>query len=407
MMSDRRSLTARLPTYSAAQHFLRIVEGMSAGSLIKMRDDIFEQVGNPQEPVNWSDPRQWIPERLCGDSQSIALRLWNESDNSINPRYFAGLWSLCEKHKLLVYPFDKMTLTDAGKLFLNEDLEQLARMDDYDGILVILSEIAARGPAQRKHILAAFRHFCNTYTTWRTDGSVKSALSYRLENLLQRDLIEKSGQSYRITIFGFDYLERYGALTIDDKRMTSGEHDTSPVPRKNQVNSIFQLAAHQRVVAREQLEHYLRSMDPYQFEHLIKLLLEEMGYENVKVTGGSGDKGVDVVANIQLGISSVREVVQVKRQQGNIRRPILDQLRGALHYFNAVRGTIITIGGFSKGTTEAAFLPGAPPITLIDGERLLDLLIEKGIGVHTREIRILEFDAESLSQFDTEPEPDL
>ena len=39
-----------------------------------------------------------------------------------------------------------------------------------------------------------------------------------------------------------------------------------------------------------------------------------MGYENVYVTAPSNDKGVDVVADIELGISKVREVIQVKRQ---------------------------------------------------------------------------------------------
>lgn len=73
----------------------------------------------------------------------------------------------------------------------------------------------------------------------------------------------------------------------------------------------------------------------------------------------------------------------------------------------AVRGTNITTGGFTKGTVDAAFLHGAPPITLIDGERLIDLLIEHNIGIRRREVRILEFDAESLSQFESEPEPDL
>ena len=43
---------------------------------------------------------------------------------------------------------------------------------------------------------------------------------------------------------------------------------------------------------------------------------------------------------------------------------------------NAVRGTIITTGDVSRGTAQAAFERGAAPITLIDGEKLLDLLIQ-------------------------------
>ena len=47
-------------------------------------------------------------------------------------------------------------------------------------------------------------------------------------------------------------------------------------------------------------------------------MLEEMNYQNVEVIGQSGDRGVDVVADIQLGVTSVREVVQAKRHKGTI-----------------------------------------------------------------------------------------
>jgi len=66
-------------------------------------------------------------------------------------------------------------------------------------------------------------------------------------------------------------------------------------------------------------------------ENLVKRLLEEMDYENVEVTTRSGDGGVDVVADIELGISSVREVVQAKRHRRAIQRKALDALRGSLY----------------------------------------------------------------------------
>lgn len=43
-----------------------------------------------------------------------------------------------------------------------------------------------------------------------------------------------------------------------------------------------------------------------------------------------------------------------------------------------------------------------PPITLIDGEKLLDLLIENGIGVSKRPLEYLEFAPEKLIQFEGE-----
>lgn len=71
-------------------------------------------------------------------------------------------------------------------------------------------------------------------------------------------------------------------------------------------------------------------MNPYKFEHLVGQLLEAMGYEQVEVTKASGDKGVDVVGKVQVGITTITEVVQVKRMQNTITRPFIDQLRGAL-----------------------------------------------------------------------------
>ena len=129
-----------------------------------------------------------------------------------------------------------------------------------------------------------------------------------------------------------------------------------------------------------------------EFEGLIKDLLEAMDYEDVVVTKQSGDKGVDVVGHYQFGITLVKEVVQVKRHQGSITRPVLDQLRGALPYHQAIRGTIITLGKFAQGCKDGAIYPGAAPITLIDGDKLMELLLKHGVGVKKRQATLIEID---------------
>lgn len=98
-------------------------------------------------------------------------------------------------------------------------------------------------------------------------------------------------------------------------------------------------------------------MNPYKFEHLIGQLLEAMGYEQVEVTKASGDKGVDVVGRVQVGITTITEVVQVKRMQSNITRPVIDQLRGALPYHSAIRGTLITTGRFAGNCEKRLCIP--------------------------------------------------
>jgi restriction system protein len=149
-------------------------------------------------------------------------------------------------------------------------------------------------------------------------------------------------------------------------------------------------------------------MHPYAFEHLVKRLLDAMDYVDVEVTRASGDKGVDVVGRIEVGISAVQEVIQVKRMRGNVQRPVLDGLRGSLHRWKAQRGTIITTGGFSAGTRDAAFEVGAAPITLIDGDKLVELLMQHEIGVRVEKVvKVVRFDAEVFAALEDEVAPNM
>ena len=119
-----------------------------------------------------------------------------------------------------------------------------------------------------------------------------------------------------------------------------------------------------------------------------------MDYEDVEVTQPTNDKGVDVKAVVNFGITRINEVIQVKRHRANIQRPVLDMLRGSLHRFKAQKGTIITTGDFGKGAREAAFEMGAAPITLINGDTLIDLLVQHGIGLKKKNIEYYEVDEE-------------
>ena len=67
-------------------------------------------------------------------------------------------------------------------------------------------------------------------------------------------------------------------------------------------------------------------------------------------------------------------------------------LRGSLHRFKAQKGTIITTGDYGKGARDAAFEMGATPITLINGDTLIDLLIQHEIGVKKKTVDYYEFD---------------
>lgn len=389
--SDVRSPTPHLPLYSKARHFLRILDGVPYTLYRSTYDQIWEQRGSPQQQVEWTDPDSWIPERLNGQERDLALRIWRESNRKLNPRYLRGTWSLSTKHELLTRDAqDILRITERGQQFLTEPEGQVvAEIDNYEGILSILRLVAELGPGKRGDLLPDYTTYCRTFTTYRSEIVIKTSLSDRLVNLVGRGYVLRRAQTYEITEAGLAYLDKYSPL-IPGR------------PAGDKQSGIRRLGKEMTQEAREQLSQYLANIDPFKFEALIKFLLEEMNYTEVETTSPTNDKGVDVVANIELGISSVREVVQVKRHRGNINRTVLDQLRGSLHRFDAVRGTIITTGGFSKGTVQAAFERGAAPITLIDGEKLLDLMVQYEIGVSKKSVEYLEFDDSKLIQFELE-----
>jgi restriction system protein len=389
--TDITSLTPDLPIYANARHFLRIMDGVAYALYRSTYNAIWEQRGNPQETASWTDPDSWIPQRLQDDEQALATRIWHESQHALNPRYMRGCWYLAARHQLLAAQDNGvLRVTEHGRLFLDQpDGQVVAEIDSYEGILTILQLVAERGPGWRSGFLPEYATYCRTFTSFHSETVIKGALYDRLFNLIDRAYVARSGLTYEITDAGLAYLDRYASL-LPGRTVSSKQPD------------LHRLATQLSREAREKLAGYLATMNPFKFEALIKLLLEEMGYTGVEVTSPTNDKGVDVVADIELGISSVREVVQVKRHKGSIGRRVLDELRGSLHRFNAVRGTIITTGSFSSGTKQAAFERGAAPITLIDGEKLLDLLRQHEIGVSKQAIEYFEFDPTRLAQFEVQ-----
>ena len=57
--------------------------------------------GTPQEPVSWESPETWIEERLQGDEQALARRIWVRSGHKTNPRYLRGPGIVADRYDLI------------------------------------------------------------------------------------------------------------------------------------------------------------------------------------------------------------------------------------------------------------------------------------------------------------------
>jgi restriction system protein len=387
---DRKVRVPLFPTYDGVRAALRVWDGRRRDEIAGLRSTVVSLTGSPQDPVDWTDPDKWIPERLTGADRDLAEALWKSSGGNVNPRHVYGHWLLAVRYGLLRDESGTMHLTERGADFIEQpDGAAVQSVDAGEGVLKLLSLVAEKGPGRRSTFLEDWSDYLKRYSNFSSEHIIKDSMSRRLLNLTERELVLRSSNTYSITETGLAYLEANDG---------AGEGET---PDEHQ--QLLRLAKAQQTSIRNSIDELLHAMDPIAFEHLIKRLLEAMEYDNVTVTAPSNDKGVDVVADIELGITSVREVVQAKRHRNRVQRKDLDALRGSLHRFGAVRGTIITTSDFSKGTAEAAFEQGAAPITLINGEKLIDLLVEHGIGVRKKVVELLEFDADAFAEAGDEP----
>ena len=129
----------------------------------------------------------------------------------------------------------------------------------------------------------------------------------------------------------------------------------------------------------------LREMEPSAFERLCQRLLREHGFTRVKVTGRSGDGGIDGTGVLRVNLLSFHVNYQCKRYAGTVRPGDIRDFRGALSG-RAEKGLFITTGRFTREAEREAVREGAMAIDLIDGERLCLLLKEKGLGIDTQTI---------------------
>jgi len=135
---------------------------------------------------------------------------------------------------------------------------------------------------------------------------------------------------------------------------------------------------------KEQLLESLLAMSPDGFERLAQRLLRAAGFTHTSVTGGSGDGGIDGVGMYRMSLVSFPVFFQCKRYKGTVGPEKVRDFRGAMAG-RGEKGLLITTGTFTVNARQEATRDGAPPIDLIDGEQLCELLKKYQLGVRTTE----------------------
>ena len=193
------------------------------------------------------------------------------------------------------------------------------------------------------------------------------------------------------TIINNDILYRYDQfLEFMKQGSTKGNNDnnnikslqpsfTEQTPEEILDSTYKQLQSN---LSEEILEKVLQQ-SPQFFERLVVDLLVKMGYGAGKITGRTGDGGIDgIIDEDKLGLDVIH--IQAKRLQifNNVGRRELQSFVGALAGQSGRKGVFITTSSFTREALE--YNPSNVKIAKIDGKKLADLMITYNLGVSTK-----------------------
>ncbi|KXS44255.1 MAG: restriction system protein [Methanolobus sp. T82-4] len=145
----------------------------------------------------------------------------------------------------------------------------------------------------------------------------------------------------------------------------------------------------------------LRNNSPHFFENAVLLLLESMGYGKGKVTGKTGDEGMDgLIHQDKLGLETI--VFQAKRYAENntVGSSTVRDFIGTLDLKGVTKGVFITTSKFTPSAKETAS-KCSKNIKLIEGSEFVQLMIDNDIGVNTyKTYRLKKVDSDFFMEFD-------
>jgi restriction system protein len=160
---------------------------------------------------------------------------------------------------------------------------------------------------------------------------------------------------------------------------TESDEEVEPEPLSSESEEADFLDLKAELLAR------LHSLTPRGFENFVVHLLKSYGLELTR-TGGPNDEGVDAVGLAPVSdVLSDRVAVQIKRydpegSRSNIERKDVALFQRDAASKGAERAVFVTLGSFSQAARKAA-TDTTPHVNLIDGERIWELVEQKGMGL--------------------------
>lgn len=205
-----------------------------------------------------------------------------------------------------------------------------------------------------------------------------------------KDLLKTKPESVnRKTLRGYKAFQEWTAKVEQQSKPASITHTESDqldeIPLKVLEQTI------QRIRGELEADLLTRTLkgSPGFFERIVHDLLIAMGYgggdsEMGEVIGGPGDKGIDVTINEdRLGLDRVHIQAKKYGKDHNVGAGEVRNFAGAIDASGTNKGVFITTSKFTQAAMEFV-KQSTKRIVLVDGDELVRLMVDYGVGVHTQ-----------------------
>lgn len=284
--------------------------------------------------------------------------------------------------------------------FLKHYPEGVAAKDVHEGA----AEILGLDDNQRSELISSGQLVYKNRAGWAHDRLKRAGLSQSLSR--GKWCLTEAGFEWiknnpfplakeQINHLAFDFVDvklntNPDAVLLDEDTLLAPENPQqvrSPDERLNDA-----LKEIRESVAIDLLTNLLQ-VSPTRFEFIVLDVLHKLGYgghrDDLKRVGGTGDGGIDGIISLdKLGLERV--YVQAKRWQGTVGRPDLQAFYGALIGQKAKRGIFLTTSGYSAQAID--FAKSVEGLVLIDGNRLVNLMMDNEIGVSSQVVKLPKLD---------------
>jgi superfamily II DNA or RNA helicase len=199
-----------------------------------------------------------------------------------------------------------------------------------------------------------FDHWWNPATMWQAEARVHrpgqkattvNVYSYWVRGTIEEkiyNILKEKGLLFEDVIDGLSELQVEELISTDEWLEMLGVKvkDKVTMPTKSEKLTSLSL---------EEIRQHLLNISPSQFEHISKELIRCLGYPNPKVTGKSGDGGIDILASRNTENGVVRVAAQCKRYRGTVSPSMARDFRGAITAIpDITKAFLITTGDFSR-----------------------------------------------------------